>query len=266
MRKDKKIIYYDDPTSDDFAGTNIHAGKIDESYPYIRRGILFRVCSFLLYYVLALPLVWFFERVLLRVRFVNKRAMRGYHATPVFLFGNHTGFYDAYTPSIISAPRRNSVVVSPDAVSVKGLGCVVQMLGAIPVPTTYRAMRSFTEAIDYHHKSRNITIYPEAHIWPYYTGVRPFPDTSFTYAVKHGSPVFAFFTAYTEPKGFLKFLRKANMTVYVSDPIIPDESLPPHEARRDLRDRVYSFMKEKSALSTYNVYEYIMREKESAEV
>lgn len=259
MRSENRIIYYDDPTADDFAGTDIKARAIDESFPYIRRGIAFRICSFVLYYLFALPLVWLYERVILRVRFVNKGAMKPYRATPVFLYGNHTGYYDAFTPCLISAPRRNCTVVSPDAVSVKGLGCVVEMLGGIPIPTTYRAMRKFSDAIDHHHKTRNITVYPEAHIWPYYTGVRPFPDTSFAYAVKHGCPVFAFFTVYTEPRGFLSFLRKANMTVYVSDPILPDMALPPHEARRDLCRRVYSFMCDKATLSTLSVYKYVQR-------
>lgn len=260
MQKEKKTVYYSDELGDDFAGTNIKCESVDESFKFIRRGIIFRICAFLFYYAVALPLVWFYERIILRVRFVNRRAVRKYRKTPYFLYGNHTGWYDAFTPCLISAPRKNSTVVSADAVSIKGLRCIVQMLGAIPVPTTYRAMRKFSEAVDHYHKRYNITVYPEAHIWPYYTGVRRFSDTSFSYAVKHGCPVFAFFTAYTEPKGFLACFRRANATVYVSDPILPDTSLPPHEARRDLRDRVYAFMLEKSALSTYSVIEYVKTE------
>ena len=110
------------------------------------------------------------------------------------------------------------------------------------------------------HKRNNITIFPEAHIWPYFTGVRNFPDTSFAYPAKAGCPVFAFFTAYTEPKGFLSCFRRANMTVYVSDPIYAEEGLSEREARRDLRDKVYAFMKEASEKSTYAVKEYKRKE------
>ena len=103
----------------------------------------------------------------------------------------------------------------------------------------------------------NVTIYPEAHIWPYYTGVRPFPDASFCYPVKFNAPTFAFFTAYTKPRGLLSRFRKANMTVFVSDPILPDPALPPRERQREIRDKVYRFMLEKAKESTYEVIRYI---------
>lgn len=100
-------------------------------------------------------------------------------------------------------------------------------------------------------------------MWPYYTGVRAFSDSSFAYAVKYNAPVFAFFTAFTKPKGFLSKFRKANVTVYVSEAFYPDTSLPQNVAKKLLRDKVYYFMVERSALSTYKVYEYIKKEEES---
>ncbi len=263
MKKEKKVIYYSDEINNDFAGTDIQRCTVGEEYRYVHSGFLWQICAFVLYYMFAFPIVWFFERVLLGVRFVNKKAVKAYRKTPYFLYGNHSGWYDAYTPHMISLPRKCCTVVSADTVSIKGIRTVVEMLGAIPVPTGFRGMKAFTEAIDHRHKTCNIAIFPEAHIWPYYTGVRPFSDTSFSYPAKHKCPVFAFFTAYTAPKGILSFLRKANMTVYVSDPIFPEEGLSEREARKDLRDKVYRFMLEMSEKSNYSVYEY-RKEKEPA--
>lgn len=254
-KSEKKIFYYDDEAHDDFAGMNIQRFSVDETFPYERRGLLWRGVSFLLYYGVAFPLVWLYERGILRVRFVNKRAVKKC-AGPYFLYGNHTGWYDAFTPNLISVPRRNRIIVAAETVSIKGLRSVVQMLGAVPIPTTLRGMRKFANAVDRHHLHDNVTVFPEAHIWPYYTGVRHFSDASFCYAVKSKSPVIAFFTAYTAPRGFLSCFRRANMTVYVSDPIYPDEGLSEREARRNLRDKVYAFMLEKSKYSDYAVYEY----------
>lgn len=260
---DKRVVYYDDEGNDDFFELGIKERVVDEGFSYVRRNIFYRVFSFLLYYVVAIPLVWFFERVILGVRFVNKKGIRKCRSY-CFLYGNHTGWVDAFTPCLISFPRRNSVVVSADTVSINGLKTVVQMLGAIPVPTTFRAIRKFNEAVDYSHGRSNVTVYPEAHIWPYFNGVRNFPDTSFEYPVRNGAPVIAFFTAYTKPKGLLSVFRKANMTVYVSDPIYPDEGLVGAEARRNLRDKVYEFMLDKSRYSDYSVVEYKRRTKEGA--
>lgn len=259
MKKEdsKRVVYYDDDLSDDFAGTNINKCTVDETFPYVHKSIFWRIGAFIAYYLIAFPLVWFFEKVILRMRFVNKKAVKKCKDTPYFLYGNHTGWWDAFTPNLISVPRRNRILVSADTVSIKGLRSIVQMLGAIPLPTSLRGMKRFSQAVDFYHQSCNITIYPEAHIWPYYTWVRPFSDASFTYPVKHKCPVFAFFTAYTKPKGFLSLFRKANMTVYVSDPIYPDEGLSDREARANLRDKVYAFMLEKSKYSDYEAIKYV---------
>lgn len=263
MPKDKKIFYYDDELNDDFAGTKINTCCVDEKFPYLRGGFLWRMCSFLLYYPVVVPLVWFYMRVILRVRFVNRKAVKRCGKTPYFLYGNHTGYIDAFTPNLISLPRRNRIVVGADTVSIKGLRTIVQMLGALPLPTELRGTRHFSQALSTYHKKDNVTIYPEAHIWPYYNGVRAFTDASFGYPVKHGSPVIAFFTAYTKPKGFLAFFRKANITVYISDPIFPDEGLPYREARKSVRDQVYAFMQDKVKYSDYEVVNYVKRTQKS---
>ncbi|MBQ7338673.1 MAG: 1-acyl-sn-glycerol-3-phosphate acyltransferase [Clostridia bacterium] len=260
--KRKKVFYYNDEINDDFAGTSIRPCIVDEHFKYLHQSRIWNLCAFLVYYIIAFPLVWVFERVILRVRFVNKKAVKEFRDTPYFLYGNHTGWIDAFTPNLISLPRRNRIIVAADTVSIKGLKNITQMLGAVPVPTNLKGMKNFARAVDFHHQRCNITIYPEAHIWPYYTGVRPFSDVSFSYAVKHKCPVFAFFTAYTAPKGFLSHFRKANITVYVSDAFFPDEGLSDREARKDLRDKVYRFMLEKSKFSDYAVIEYIPKDQQ----
>lgn len=257
---DKKIVYYSDETKDDFAGTNIAKKKVDANFKYIRKNPFWLLLSFVLYYLIAIPLVWVFERIILRVKFVNKSALKPYRKRCCYFYGNHTGYIDAYTPNLLSIPRRNRIIVGPDTTSINFLKNITQMLGAIPLPTEMSGMRKFSEAVDHYHKKCNITIYPEAHIWPYYTGVRPFSDASFAYAVKHNAPVFAFFTAYTRPKGFLSCFRKANITVYVSEAIFPDEGLVGREARMNLRDKVYNFMLSKSELSDYQVIKYIRKD------
>ena len=73
---DKNVVYYDDEGNDDFFELGIKECAVDESFPYVRRNIFYRAFSFLLYYVVAIPLVWFFERVLLGVRFVNKKGIK----------------------------------------------------------------------------------------------------------------------------------------------------------------------------------------------
>jgi len=83
-------------------------------------------------------------------------------------------------------------------------------------------------------------IYPEAHIWPYYNGIRPFPDTAFAYPVREQVPAVGVVVVYRQRK-LLRFLPPC-ITVVVGEPVYPDASLPPRSARRALHQKVYTFM------------------------
>lgn len=258
-RKEKKTVYYTDEANDDFAGTNIQARPVDDTFQFLHTSLPWRICSSLLYYGVAVPVVWLYMRGILGVRFVNASAVKrcnGY----CFLYGNHTDFIDAFTPNLLSLPRRNHILVGADTVSIPGLRTIVQMFGALPLPTGTKGLRKFLEALDTYRKKANITVYPEAHIWRFYTGVRNFSDASFAYPVQYGMPAVAFFTAYSKPKRSWAFWRKATITVYVSDPMYPKTGVSEPEARKDLRDQVYAFMKEHSARSDYEQIRYVKKE------
>lgn len=102
-----------------------------------------------------------------------------------------------------------------------------------------------------------MTIYPEAHIWPYYTGIRPFKAVSFQYPVKLKCPVFALTNTYHRMgrKG-----GEAGIVTYIDGPFFADESLNPREARQRLRDKVYFCMLERSRESDYEYIEYRRKE------
>lgn len=255
----EKTVYYNDPLKDDFAGTNISHDKIDENYDYVPKNFFYKVGTYSLRGI-AMPIIFILEHFVYGVRIKNRKALKGLKG--VYLYGNHTATFDAFTPMLLSFPRRNKIIANPDAVSIKGLKTIVKMLGVIPLPSEGRGMIKFAKAVDYcHRRGENVTIYPEAHIWPYYNGVRPFSAASFHYPVKDGSPVVAFFTAYQKPKGLSRLIRKAKITVYVSDPFYPDKTLKPKEAQNKLRNEVYDFMRECSEnFSTHVVIRYLKTE------
>lgn len=254
-----KTVYYKDPLTDDFAGTHITADKIDDTYDFVPKNIFFKGGAFLLRCI-AMPIITFLLYVVYGVTVKNKKALKGLKGC--YLYGNHTGAYDAFTPNVLSFPYASTkIVVSPDAVSIKGLKTVVKLLGGIPVPSGIKGLREFSESLEYcNKKGYNITIYPEAHIWPYYVGVRPFSASSFRYPVKANAPVVAFFTAFQKPKGLLKKFRRSKKIVYVSDIFYPDDTLPSKKAQEKLRNQVYTFMKETSRkYSDYEVIRYIQK-------
>ena len=161
---------------------------------------------------------------------------------------------DALIPSLLS-PRKNAyVLVHPNNVSMPFLGKITPYLGAIPLPDDKAARQNYTEAIDRRiAEGGAITVYPEAHIWPYYTGIRPFSDNSFYYPVKYGVPVFCFTNTYH--KG--RFGREPKIVTYIDGPFFADETLPYRQRRTELRNRVYDCMRERARLSDEVKIKYV---------
>lgn len=251
-----KTVYYTDLLHDDFAGNHIKTKAVTELFPYINNNIAWRITAFFLYHFVAYPLIFLYCKILYGMRIVGKDNIAEIKRGGYFIYGNHTHTVDSFIPTILSNPRRKSYIIAgPDSVSIRGFKNIVMMLGAIPLPTTLNGMRKFlTTVINRINGGASVAVYPEAHIWPYYTGIRPFADNSFYYPVKMNIPVIAFCNTYSKRK-LLRFIKVPRMTVYVSRPMYPDASLPPKEAQAELKGRVYQFMKQMAG--QYSKYEYI---------
>lgn len=234
---------------------------MDASFPFVRNGAVWKAASFLLYYIIALPLVSLIIRAVNRTKIVNKKSLKHIKGG-FFLYGNHTHWSDAFLPHVMASPKRTYVIAGPDAVSIKGLKNIVLMLGAIPVPTQPRALEPFAGAVKQRlGEGACVAIYPEAHIWPYYTGIRPFPPTSFAYPAELGVPVVAMVTRYRERKGRGNKIKRPARTVILSDPIYPKLGLTVRQSQLDLHRRVAEFMYECAALpGNFEYVEYRKRD------
>ena len=241
--KSDRVFYYSDPLQDDFAGLGIQTKDVSSDFPFIRGSWLWNVLAFLIYYLIAAPIVFLISKVYLGLRFENREVLDQLQNTGFFLYGNHTRYLDAFLPAMTSFPKKAYVVANPDAVSLPCLKNLVLMLGVIPIPTKFAGMRNFMSTISQRYEEGAcVAIFPEAHIWPFYTGIRPFQDTTFRYPVKENAPVIAMVTTYRTRRGLSRLFKKPGMTVTLSDPMYPREDLSPRKAQEELRDRVYRFM------------------------
>jgi len=246
--RDERIIYYTDEQNDDFAGTKIRKRPVGRSFPFLHRSVLWNGLAFIVYYIIAVPIVFLVCKLYLGLKFENRRVLRALRHTGYYLYGNHTRVLDAFMPAMAAFPKRAYIVADPDAVSLPLLRNIVQMLGAIPIPTEFSGMRGFLETVTTRcAQGRCVAVYPEAHIWPFYTGIRPFPDTSFRYPVKDNAPAVAMVTTYRKRRGLFRLAKHPGMTITFSEPMYPAQDLPPKAAQRDLRDRAYVFMAEIAA-------------------
>lgn len=259
------VVYYRDEVNDDFAGNDIKTCSVTKDFPYVRKGVIWKITEFIAYYLIAWPIVWLILFVFSGYSVKNRRAMRKLvkeSKKGFFIYANHTGWTDAFLAPVLTWPKKAHVLVSADTVSIKGLRAIVQMLGAIPVPTERDAVPPFVSAIDARiNEGKPVMIFPEAHIWPYCTFVRNFKAGSFRYPVKDGVPVIAVCTTYTRHKGLLKFIKSPKRVVYISEPFSPDSSLPAPEAKQKLRDEVYAWLKKTAdEHSDYEIVRYLKKE------
>ena len=172
------------------------------------------------------------------------------------MYVNHTQpFADTFIPSNPIYPKRNFFIVNPENVSMKFIGNFVQMLGAIPIPGNKEAMKNFLNVIEENiRKKHSITIYPEAHIWPYYTKIRPFKDVSFKYPIQFDTPVFCMTNTYQKCG---KNQDRIQIVTYIDGPFFANEDLNKKEQQKELRDRVYNCMVERSKNSNVEFIKYI---------
>lgn len=248
----KEIRYFSDELNDDFADTKIKTRKLTDKYKYHTKNPLVAVRKFIVYRCVIMPIVWIYNKCIRRIRYRNKKCMKGYKNRGCFLYGNHTAFVcDAFNPSYIAYPRWANVVVSEDTTSIKGIRWLVKDLGAMPMPSDIHLMKKFNDAVSRAIARKHwVAIYPEAHIWPYYNKIRPFVGTSFRYPVRLNAPVFSYTMTYKKRKRS----DKPKITVFIDGPFLPDVTLPLKQAVQKLRDEVYAAMKARA--DRYSDYEY----------
>ena len=253
-----KIIYYEDELNDEFSKSSIEPRIIDENYKYVHKNPLWNLCSFVLQNILSVPIKILYAKIKFRIKYIGKEKIKPYKNEGYFIYGNHTQpFADTFIPSIPMYPKRNFLIVNPVNISLKGTGTLVEMLGAIPIPSNKSAMKNFLEAIKQKiNKGYAITIYPEAHIWPYYTKIRPFKDVSFKYPVQLEKPAFCITNTY---QSYGTNNKKIKIVSYIDGPFFPNKELTLKEQQKELRNKIYNCMEERSKNSNIEHIKYIKK-------
>lgn len=295
-----RINYYNDELNDDFAEDKdkINPIKIDENYKYIHKNLLWNITAIILYRIIFSIPVYIHTKIKYKFEIVNKEALKKEKKNGYFIYGNHTNeFIDPFFPTFITFPKRVYVIANADNVSIPGLKTAIRMLGALPVPDNIKASKNFFKAIKYYiNKNRVIAIYPEAHVWPFYTKIRNYKSVSFKYPIELDKPVYSFTTTYQQfennkrkkdntgkkdnkydtiktnnmndevikneigPKEALK-KDKIKIVTYVDGPFYPDKTLNKKEAQEKLRNEVYEAMNNRSKNNNIEIIKYVKRGK-----
>ena len=254
MKKPNEILY--EKETDEVVKFKYKKIKIDSSYTYLNKNLLYKIMSFLSYYTIAVPTAFIFK-LTNRIKFYNTHLLKPYKKSGCFIYANHTNqFGDGLCPGLICFPQKTNIIVNPSNVSIPIIGKFNKMWGALPLPDTLEASKNFNKAIKKIATSKPVLIYPEAHLWPYYTKIRNFPASSFRYPVKLNKPVFTFTTTYHK----MKHGKKPKIKIFVDGPFFPNNNLNEKDRQTELRNIVFSKLCERSRLSNYEFVKYTKKE------
>ena len=248
--KKKRIIYYEN-FDQDFAESKNQEYRLPENYNWIgsKKRRAAGITLYPLILLTGLIYMKFVARIRIKNRKVLKKARGGY-----FLYSNHTlEFGDVINSFIITWPKRPKIICITANLGIAVLGSWLPAAGALPLPEDIKGMKKLTHAIKYHiTKGKPVIIYPEGHMWPYYTKIRPFAEASFHYAISNQAPSFTATTTFSKPK----LRKRPKTTIYIDGPFTPDESKNRKDQQKELAKTVKTAMEKRSRLSTYKYIEY----------
>ena len=259
-RESVPVIYYSDEKNDEFSGVTRNRFEIDGNYRYLHKNPLWKFAAFVFYRIIMTPIAFFWCKIKFHAKIVNRKAIRKIGKQGCFVYGNHTLMAgDAFFPSLVAFPKTTDVVVGSDNLAVPATRPFIEMAGAIPVPTQMSATRGFLNCLEKKILlEHSVQIYPEAHIWPYYTGIRPFDSASFRYPIRFDAPVFCTTTTFQKRRG-----RTPRVTVFVDGPFYPDKTKSVRQQEKELRNAVYETMCRRARENnTAEPIRYIRREKQ----
>ena len=160
---------------------------------------------------------------------------------------------DAFIPALAIYPKKTKVVVNPANFGIPILGKFLPMLGALPIPDNIHKKMELFDAMKYYIlKKQCVVIYPEGHLWPWCTKIRPFEKTAFRFPVSTNVPSFCLTTTYQKSK----FLKKPKITVYCDGPFYSDNSLTEKENAKKLHEQIYNKMLERSKNNNFDYIKY----------
>ncbi|WP_125704225.1 1-acyl-sn-glycerol-3-phosphate acyltransferase [Lacticaseibacillus daqingensis] len=175
-----------------------------------------------------------------------------------FLFVNHTQpVGDAFMPFVLGQSRPVYVVAAAANLAVPVLGRLIPRGGGLILPSHPRGLHAFGQTVAQAIADGAIvTLYPEAHVWPFATQIRPFVTGAFHYPVAAKAPVFVQTNTY-QPG----FWGRPRITAYLDGPFWPDPSWSRQVQRQQLAQQVHATMCWRAQANTVEPIQYRRREK-----
>ncbi len=249
--KKTQVQYKYHSFDDDVVFTKNQSATVPQNFIWIHSNIFYRFFSGVVYW-LAVCFAFFYCHFYLKVNFKNRKSLK--NSKGGFVFANHTQpLGDVLIPMLAAFPNRAYTIAESSNLGIPFVRRILTMGGALIIPQKISQIKEFEQAISFRIKQhRLIFIYPEAHVWPYFTKIRPFSAVSFHYPQSNNSESFCMTTTYQ--KGWAK---KPKAIIYLDGPFLIDNQLKKKPAREKLYKQIYEKMAFRSQNSNISFIKYL---------
>lgn len=252
---EEKTVYYENHKQD-FVFSKHQDYVLPEDYEWAPDNIKTKLMSAIAFRI-AQIFGGIYCRLFLHTKVKNRKVIKKAKGRGFFLYGNHTQEVgDVFQPVLVCGSRRYFAVAGLANYGIPVIGKLLPLIGGLPIPDDIHKMKKMIDGT-YKRIKQNycVVIYPEAHVWPYCTFIRDFPDTSFRFPVDCDVPVYSMTSTYHKRK----LGKKPGITIYVDGPFYCDKSLSIKEQRKELREKVHNAMVQRSKENTYSYIKYIQK-------
>lgn len=186
--KDERVFYYtseeDDPIQTKEQEKHEEVG-LPEGYKFIYKNPFMKMWASTVFSGFFIFGHWY-EKRYWQAKFYGREKLKAAKGKGYLIYANHTNpFHDVFGPAL-AADRKIYTIISPVNLKIPKIGKLLPLIGGLPLGKTKEEKQAFNDAVDKRIKQKRVVvIYPEAHLWPYYTGIKKFPagDKSFIWSL-----------------------------------------------------------------------------------
>lgn len=219
---------------------------LNGQYPFYRSSKWFRFWQNmlnLLVWIVAIPIVSLRYGLIVK----GKKNLRGENRIKIkngfITTCNHVFDWDYLCVRTTMFPRRSYFLAWINNHYSK-LGKLMRVCGSIPVPYSYEGLKKFDKDIKNLFVDKKwLHVYPEASMWYYQEGIRPYKNGTFTIAYDNNVPVAPLAISYRPAKGIFKLWKKHGypcITISIGEPQWANMSLERKDSIAELNQRVHA--------------------------
>lgn len=252
--KNKKVVIWDDEFHNEFVENNLDHPPVKENYVFHRENKFTSFFSNVVYFFLLKPVLSLYL-YLSGTRVIGRNNLKAVKDIGCYLYSNYVSFNDTYKiQALVVQNKRVDVIGYSDISKKKIKGKLAANFGYIPLPLKEDLVNTekMVKSLDYRVMNKHdILIFPEAHMWPYYTHIRDFKWGSFAYPTRTMSPIVPIVTVFRS----VWYSKKPKETIIIGKPIYPKMGFNAHQNKMFLYQECLNAMRKIS--DSYNQPEYI---------